>query len=101
MANKTPLTFDEICRAFGDSNYSRGVVILYMIANRINEARKKHIWPEEAFGPYQALGVIGSEYEELVQAVEKETQERQLDEALDVIATACRFVNEEHMLPVL
>ena len=60
------------------------------------EAREKHPWPEHADGKYQALGVVGEEYHELVIAVEKETPERMRDEALDVAVTALRMWAGEH-----
>ena len=63
--------------------------LMYALARRMAEARKKH--PVFAEGKYHALGVIGAEYEELVRAVERETPERVRDEALDVAVTALRL----------
>jgi hypothetical protein len=59
-------------------------------------ARKKH--PFYAEGKYQALGVIGEEYEEFVKAIEKESELRSIEEAWDVIATCTRFIVGEHRL---
>ena len=64
------------------------------IAGRVEEARLKH--PVFAEGAYHALGVIESEFHELEYAVEHESEERQKDEALDVIATCIRFLCDEH-----
>ena len=64
------------------------------IAGRVEEARLKH--PVFAEGAYHALGVIESEFHELEYAVEHESEERQKDEALDVIATCIRFLCREH-----
>ena len=45
------------------------------------------------------MEVIGEEWAELSQAVDQESQDRQLDEALDVAATAIRFAIGEHKAP--
>ena len=42
------------------------------------------------------LGVIGEEYQEVVQAVEKETPDRVYQELLDLITTSIRAANGEH-----
>ena len=64
------------------------------IAGRVEEARQKH--PVFAEGSFHALGVIESEFHELEYAIEHESEERQKDEALDVIATCIRFLCDEH-----
>lgn len=68
------------------------------IVKRLEEARRKHEWPQEALGKYQALGVIGAEYHELEKAVEKESPQRVKDELLDVIVTCIRMYNGEHIV---
>lgn len=68
--------------------------LLGTIAGRVEEARLKH--PVFAEGAFHALGVIESEFHELEYAVEHESEERQKDEALDVIATCIRFLCGEH-----
>lgn len=88
------MSYLRIREAVGNGNAARGRMILEAIAARLNEARQKH--PLYAEGPYQALGVIHSEFRELEKAVEHETESRQMDEALDVVATAVRFIGEEH-----
>ena len=60
-------------------------------------ARKKH--PFYAEGKYQALGVIGEEYREFVQAIEKESDTRSVEEAWDVVFTCLRFILGEHRTP--
>lgn len=87
-------TYRRMRRAFGNGNEAKGRAIMQAIALRLEEARGKH--PVYAEGPYQALGVIGSEIRELEHAVEHETPARAIDEALDVVATACRFIGGEH-----
>ena len=64
------------------------------IAARVEHAREKH--PVFAEGSFHALGVIESEFHELEYAIEHESEERQKDEALDVIATCIRFLCDEH-----
>lgn len=68
--------------------------VMQAIARRVDEARQKH--PLFAEGTYNALGVIEAEFRELEWAVEHESNDRQRDEALDVIATCFRFLCREH-----
>ena len=89
-----PMSYRRALLAFGNGDLGRGQQNLFMLAKRLEEAREKHpVWGE---GAVEALAVIGEEYNEFGRAVAYETPERQLDEALDVAATAMRFVNGEH-----
>lgn len=81
-------------KMIGGGNVRRGMMTIRALALGCKLARRKH--PVFAEGKYQALGVIGEEYRELEQAVERESLERQAAEALDVAITALRFVQEEH-----
>ena len=65
------------------------------LCRRIAEARRKH--PQFARGAVAGYCVISDELQELLHAVGAETPERQADEALDVAATAMRFVMGEHL----
>lgn len=65
-----------------------------LLSHRIGQARKKH--PDYAQGAFAAYQVIVDEVLELRHAVGHESRERQIDEALDVAATAMRFVMGEH-----
>ena len=87
-------TYHRTRKAFGNGNEAKGRAIMQAIALRLEEARGKH--PVYAEGPYHALGVIHAEFKELEHAVEHETESRQMDEALDVIATSVRFLGEEY-----
>lgn len=91
-----PMSYRRACEAFGNGDIGRGQQNIFMLARRLEEARQKH--PRFALGSYQALKVIGEEYNELGRAVAYETPDRQLDEALDVACTAMRFVNGEHKI---
>lgn len=64
--------------------------VLFALINRIAEAEKKH--PDFADGIYQGVGVIGEEYGELCQALNKNQGEaRVMDEALDLLCVVWRF----------
>lgn len=94
MSDLDKATYLRMRKAFGNGNERKGRAIMQAIALRLEEAREKH--PVYAEGPYHALGVVGSEFRELEKAVEHETESRQKDEALDVIATSVRFLGEEY-----
>lgn len=78
----------------GGGQQEVGHDLIEKLAIGLTAARVKH--PLFAEGPYHALGVIGDEFRELEQAVEKESSQRQREEALDVAITALRFVMGEH-----
>ncbi len=94
MTDLDKVTYLRMRKAFGNGNERKGRAIMQAIALRLEEARGKH--PVYAEGPYHALGVIHAEFKELEHAVEHETESRQMDEALDVIATSVRFLGEEY-----
>ena len=64
--------------------------VLFALIDRIAKAEKKH--PVFADGIYQGVGVIGEEYGELCQALNKnQGEERVMDEALDLLCVVWRF----------
>ena len=64
--------------------------VLFALISRIAKAQEKH--PEFADGMYQGVGVLGEEYGELCQALNKgEGEERVMDEAFDLLCVAWRF----------
>ena len=64
--------------------------VLFALISRIAKAVEKH--PDFADGMYQGVGVIGEEYGELCQALNKnQGEERVMDEALDLLCVAWRF----------
>lgn len=66
------------------------VSLLMKLADRVKAAENKH--PVFADGIYQGVGVIGEEYGELCQALNKgEGEERVMDEAFDLLCVAWRF----------
>ena len=96
--NDTPvMSYIWVCSLLGDGDIPKGREILFALGRRFYHARGKH--PVFAEGPYHALGVVGQEYQELVQAVERESEERQRDESLDLAVTALRNYAQEYRLP--
>ena len=88
------MTYRKACAAFGNGDIGRGRAVIMSIAERLFEAREKH--PVHAVSKEDSLAVIGAEFGELVNAVTcGEGRGRELDESLDVIATAVRFINGE------
>lgn len=64
--------------------------LLFALIDRVAEAEKKH--PAFSDGIYQGVGVIGEEYGELCQALNKsQGEERVMDEALDLLCVVWRF----------
>ena len=64
--------------------------VLFALIDRIAKAEEKH--PVFADGMYQGVGVIGEEYGELCQALNKnQGEERVMDEALDLLCVVWRF----------
>ena len=73
-----------------DSSLTDDGRVLFTLISRIAKAEKKH--PNFADGIYQGVGVIGEEYGELCQALNKgEGEERVMDEAFDLLCVAWRF----------
>lgn len=91
---KEPVSFSRCMLVLGNGDELKGYQLLDRFIWRLLHARDKH--PKFAEGKYHALGVIASEYRELKHAVERESDERAYDEALDVMVTAFRFVAGEH-----
>ena len=64
--------------------------LMEALFERIKSAEAKH--PDFSDGIYQGVGVIGEEYGELCQALNKgEGEERVMDEALDLLCVVWRF----------
>lgn len=64
--------------------------VLLSLIDRLSQAEAKH--PDFSDGIYQGVGVIGEEYGELCQALNKgQGDARVMDEALDLLCVAWRF----------
>lgn len=82
-------------RVLGNGHSLDGYKLFYKLIKGLQRARRLH--PVYAEGKYQALGRIGAEYGELVQAVEKgEGRDREKAELLDLIFVAIRMYDDEH-----
>lgn len=69
---------------------SRDGRLLFALIDRVAETEKKH--PDFADGIYQGVGVIGEEYGEMCQALNKnQGEERVMDETLDLLCVVWRF----------
>jgi hypothetical protein len=85
----------EQMRILGNNSSGAGYALFYRIIKGLARARQLH--PVFATGKYQALGRIGAEYGELVQAVEKdEGRNREKDEIIDLIVVAIRAWLDEY-----
>ena len=79
----------------GNGDFEQGCKLIENLGQRLREARMKHPnWGKR--GAKYALEAIGGEFSEFMHEVEFENQERQIDEAYDVLATVFRFLNGEH-----
>lgn len=64
--------------------------LLFALIARLAKAKEKH--PDFADGIYQGVGVIGEEYGELCQALNKgQGEERIMDEAFDLLCVVWRL----------
>ena len=86
-------------RILGNGKSGVGYELLYTIVRALHRGRQLH--PVFAEGKYQALGRIGAEYGELVQAVEKnEGTRREKAEIIDSIVVLIRmWLNEHEVAP--
>lgn len=79
-----------IDRKSGEPVMTKDGKLLFALIDRVAEAEKKH--PAFSDGIYQGVGVIGEEYGELCQALNKsQGEERVTDEALDLLCVVWRF----------
>jgi hypothetical protein len=86
---------DKYLLTIGNGDLVRGMEFIRNLARAIDSARTKH--PVFAEGIYQALGRVGAEYGELVQAVEKGMPQDEVEqEAMHLVVTAVRLLNGEH-----
>lgn len=70
------------------------IKIFSVLAHALAVARKKH--PVFADGAQDGWDVIEGELLELQEAIIRETEQRQFEEAIDVAVTAIRFALGEH-----
>lgn len=97
MTDLDKVTYLRMRKAFGNGNEKRGRAIMQAIALRLEHARREH--PVEEWSGNSAkygLSVIEAEVSELRYAAKYEAPGRVTEEALDVVATAVRFLGEEY-----
>lgn len=68
--------------------------VFNVLKDRVYVARQKH--PVFATNGFEACDVINAELGELYAAVDREPEDRQIDEAIDVAVTAIRFILGEY-----
>lgn len=87
-------SYREALTILGNGDAAKGRRLIDDLAGRLVHARTEH--PVFANTDESAVTVIDDELWELANAVYTETPERAHDEALDVMATVARFLNDEH-----
>lgn len=86
--------YPAILESIDNEDREKASILLIRFALRMRKARKAH--QSFAHGKEHTLEVIREEFQELARAIQMESRERQLDEALDVMATCARFILGEH-----
>lgn len=79
---------EKALKTLGNGDFVKGRNTILLLATRMAFARKKH----PKFG---GMRCIMSEVGELIYATDHETHNRAKDEAIDVITTLIRFLNNE------
>lgn len=90
------MTYRRALLALGNGKIARGRQVLFMLAHRLEHARKKHPWPAHAQGAEGAYAALVGEVEELGHAIAKEGPDRTREEALDTAAVSLRIIVGEH-----
>ena len=86
------MTYQRAMLALGNGKRERGMQVLFMLAARLEHARRKHPWPEHTPNFLAAFRALGDEAEEVNCAICRETPDRVRDELLDVMAVAVRML---------
>lgn len=86
----------EYMKIWGNGNPCAGFKLFEAVTKRLEYAREKH--PDFTDDKHNGYNAVKAELEELKEAILYETEEREFDEALDVIVTALRFANREYNL---
>ena len=86
------MTYQRAMLALGNGDRLRGMQVMFMLAARLEHARGKHPWPQDALNQFAAFRALGDECEEVNRALCMETPDRVRDELLDVIAVAVRML---------
>jgi len=87
----------------GDGDEGRGAMLAEKVATWMAMARRKHEWPHDADGIWEAVSVLSHEVMELVDAIQQQgkgksgQEEHIVMELLDVITVAMRILGGEHI----
>lgn len=84
--------------AFGNGDVNKGQMLLQKLADRLEYARTQHGWGKdrEISSCHLAHEALHDEIVEWTHTLAYESDNRQLDEALDIIAVAVRIANQEY-----
>lgn len=93
------MTYQRALLALGNGDRLRGMQTVFMLAARLEHARRKHPWPQDARNQFAAFRALGDECEEVNLALCRETPDRVRDELLDVMAVAVRMLLGEYRGP--
>ena len=86
------MTYRRALLALGNGDKQRGMQVMFMLAARLEHARGKHPWPQDALNQFAAFRALADEAEEVNRALCRETPDRVRDELLDVMAVAERML---------
>ena len=86
------MTYSRALLVLGNGRRERGMQVLFMLAARLEHARSKHPWPQDAPNAFAAFRAFAEEAEEVNRAMCMETPDRVRDELLDVMAVAVRML---------
>lgn len=94
MNKSLALCVEEI----GGGDFEKGKSLIENLAQRLHEARVKHpVFSKTSQGAFEVINEeVGELMAEIYLPDDSLDEERQLDEAYDVLATVCRFINGEH-----
>lgn len=91
------MDIDESLTIIGNGDHENGKKLIISLAERLIHARNKHEWGKTSSTSTirGAISALNCEIGELAYSFDAERQQRQQDEALDVLAVATRIANRE------
>ncbi len=95
MTEKKEPGWTRTAQVFGNGDFRRGKMLVVALARRLDETR--HRLPAFARDSREALGYIDAGMDGLLHTVRYESEERQMDAALELATSLMRFLNREHL----
>ena len=92
---ESSVTLSVASRDFGNGDIQKGTRLLSRLSSVLELNRSA--WPVFAEGQYHALGKIDQEFDQFTKAI-LQSDGRERDIAINLIALLVRFINEEHLL---